>query len=180
MIIKAILTFIILFTIDNIIVIFFPIQPLFGNYNVVPYVLLIGVCLYSFYDEKNQAPWLALALGLVYDMYATNLLGLYATMFPIIVILIKKKIVPITPVNFVSIFYVSTVAILVVETIIYIFVRVITVRSMSVFGFIQYRLVITLIFNTILLAIVYLPLVKILKPKEEKKVKTIMRDNTSA
>jgi len=178
--IKALITFIILFTIDNLIVIFFPIQPLFGNYSVVPYVLLIGVCLYSFYDEKNQGPWLALAFGLVYDMYGANLLGLYATMFPIIVILIKKNIVPITPVNFVSIFYVSTVAILTVETIIYVFVMTITTRSLSIFGFIQYRLIITMIFNTILLAIVYLPLVKILKPKEEKKVKTIMRDNTSA
>jgi len=189
--IKAIITFIILFTIDNLIVIFFPIQPLFGNYSVTPHVLLIGVCLYSFYDEKNQAPWLALAFGLVYDMYSANLLGLYATMFPIIVILIKKHIVPTTPVNFVSIFYVSAVAILAVETIIYIFViavemimyifaMVITTRALSIFGFIQYRLIITLIFNTLLLAIVYLPLVKILKPKEEKKVKTIMRDNTSA
>jgi len=178
--IKAILTFIILFTIDNLIVVFFPIQPLFANYSVVPYVLLIGICLYAFYDERNQAPWLALAFGLVYDMYGANLLGLYATMFPLIVILIKKYIVPITPINFVSIFYVSTVAILVVETIIYLFVRVITTWSLSILGFVQYRLVVTLIFNTLLLAVVYLPLVKILKPKEEKKVKTIMRDNTSA
>ena len=178
--IKAIITFIILFTVDNLLVIFFPIQPLFGNYSVVPHVLLIGICLYSFYDEKNQAPWLALVFGLVYDMYGANLLGLYTTMFPIIVILIKKNIVPVTPVNFVSIFYVSTVAILAVETTIYLFVMVITTRSLSIFAFIQYRLVITLIFNIILLSLVYLPLVKILKPKEEKKVKTIMRDNTSA
>ena len=178
--IKAIIIFIILFTMDNLMVLFFPIQPIFGNYSVVPYLLLIGVCLYVFYDEKNYAPWLAFVFGLVYDMYGTNLLGMYATMFPIIVILIKKNIVPITPVNFVSIFYVSTVAILAVETIIYILVMMITTRSMSIFAFVQYRLVITLIFNIILLGIVYLPLVKILKSKEEKRVKTIMMDNTSA
>ena len=178
--IKAIIIFIILFTMDNLMVVFFPIQPILGNYIVVPYLLLIGVCLYAFYDEKNHAPPLALAFGLIYDMYGTNLLGLYATMFPVIVILIKNKVVPITPVNFVSIFYVSIVAILSVETIIYILVIIITARSMSIFGFIQHRLIITLVFNTLLLAIVYFPLVKILKPKVEKKVKTIMMDNTRA
>ena len=167
MMIKAIIIFIILFTIDNLMVVFFPIQPIFGNYIVVPYLLLIGICLSAFYDKKNYASWLAFVFGLIYDIYGTNLLGLYSTMFLIIVILIKK-IVPITPVNFVSIFYVSTVAILAVETIIYFLVMIITTRTMSIFGFIQYRLVITLIFNIILLAIVYVPLVKILKTKEEK------------
>lgn len=176
---KAIITFTILFTIDNLMVVFLPIQPIFGNYNVVPYLLLIGICLYVFYDEKNHAPWLAFIFGLIYDMYGTNLLGLYVTMFPIIVMIIKKHIVPITPVNFISIFYISAVAILFVETIIYIFVMIITTQTMSIFAFIQYRLIITLIFNTILLAIMYLPLVKILSQKE-KKVKTIMTDNTSA
>ena len=178
--IKAIIIFTILFTVDNIMVVFFPIRPLFGNYHVVPYLLLIGVCLYPFYDEKNHAPPLAFAFGLIYDMYGTNVLGVYATMFPIIVILIKKNVVPITPVNFVSIFYISMVAILSVETVIYFLVMVITARSMSIFGFIQHRLIITLIFNTLLLAIVYFPLVRIFKSKEEKKVKTIMMDNTRA
>jgi len=169
--IKAIITFIILFTVDNLIVIFFPIQPIFGNYRVVPYLLLIGICLYAFYDKKNYATWLALAFGLIYDIYAVNLLGLYATIFPIIVILIKKYIVEITPVNFVSIFYVTTVAILMVETIVYILVVIITRQTVTVFEFIQYRLIITLIFNIALLAMVYLPLVKILQPKPEKKSK---------
>ena len=180
MMIKAIIIFTMLFTMDNLLVVFFPIRPIFGEYVVVPYLLLIGICLYVFYDEKNSSPWLAFVFGLIYDIYGTNLVGLYATMFPIIVILIKKYIVPITPVNFVSIFYVSTVAILAVETIIYFLVMIITARSMSIFAFIQRRLVITLVFNIILLAIVYLPLVKIFRSKEEKGVKTIMMDNTSA
>ena len=178
--IKAILVFITLFSLDNLMVIFFEIQPLFGDYLVIPYFLLMGICLQVFYDEKDYAPWLAFVFGLIYDMYGANLLGMYATMFPIIVLLIKKNIVPNTPVNFVSIFYVSTVAILTVETIVYILVMMITTRSMSIVSFIQHRLIITLVFNTILLAIVYLPLVKILKPREEKKIKTIMMDNTSA
>jgi len=182
--IKAILTLILLFSFDNILVIFFPIQPVFGNYTLIPYLLLIGICVSVFYDESNYTLWLALAFGLIYDMYATNLLGLYVVMFPIIVLLIKKYVVPITPINFVSIFYVSTISILTVETIVYFLVMIIIpARNLSMIGtieFVQYRLIITLIFNLLLLIIIYLPLTKFLKPKHAKKVKTIMMDNTSA
>ena len=178
--IKAIIAFVLLFTLDNLLVIFFPIQPIFGNYLVVPYLLLIGLCIYTFYDEKNYSFWLAIVFGLIYDIFATNLLGLYIIMFPTMVMLIKKRLVEVTPVNFISIFYVSTVAILAVEIIVYTFVRIITARNMTLLEFAQYRLFITLIFNTFLLLIFYLPLVKFLQPKSEKKVKTIMMDNTAA
>jgi len=182
--IKAILTFIFLFSLDNLLVIFLPIQPIFGNYILIPYLLLIGMCVAVFYDEDNYTPWLALIFGLIYDVYATNLLGIYIIMFPILVLLIKKHVVPITPINFVSIFYVSIVSILVVEVVVYLLVMmIIPTRNLSLFGmmeFVQYRLVITLIFNLLLLIITYLPLIKFLKPRHEKKVKTVMIDNTSA
>jgi len=181
--IKAILTLFILFSLDNLLVIFFPIQPIFGHYILVPYLLLIGVCISVFYDEGNYMPWLAFAFGLIYDMYAANLLGLYAVMFPIIVLLIKKYVVPITPVNFVSIFYISMISILTVETIVYLLVMIIiptrTLNFSGTINFVQYRLIITLIFNLLLLILFYLPLTKFLKPKYERKAKTIMMDNTS-
>ncbi|MCL1990298.1 MAG: rod shape-determining protein MreD [Defluviitaleaceae bacterium] len=181
---KAMTTFIILFSIDNVLVIFFPIQPVFGNYHIVPYLLLISIVVSVFYDEKNHAPWLALIFGLIYDTYSTNLLGIYAVLFPSLVILMKKYVVPVTPINFVSIFYVSTVSILAAEVIIYLLVMlIIPARALSItstIDFIQHRLMITLMFNMSLLAVIYLPLVKFLKPKHEKKVKTIMMDNTAA
>jgi len=178
--IKAIITFILLFTLDNLLVIFFPIQPLIGNYLVIPYLLLIGLCIYTFYDEKNYSFWLALIFGFIYDIYAANLLGIYIILFPVMTTVIKRRLVEVTPVNFISIFYVSMVGILSVEVIVYILVRTITNRAVSVWEFTQYRLLITLIFNTFLLAIFYLPIVKFLRPKPEKKVKTIMMDNTVA
>lgn len=180
--IKTILTLIVLFSFDNILVIFFPIQPVFGNYILIPYLLLIGICVSVFYDESNYTLWTALAFGLIYDIYVANLLGLYVVMFPIIVLLIKKYVVSITPINFISISYISVVSILAVETIVYFLVMmIIPTRSLSFIGmmdFIQHRLVITLIFNLLLLVIVYVPLIRFLKPKHTKKVKTIMMDNT--
>lgn len=180
--IKAIIALIFLFTIDNIIVIFFPVQSIFVDYTIVPYMLLAGMCIAVFYDEKNYTTWLAVIFGLIYDVYGSNLIGIYTVIFPIIILLMKKYIVPVTPVNFVSIFYAMTVSILAVEIVIYFLVMIIIpTRSLSLHGhinFIQYRLILTLIFNMCLLAVSYWPLVKFLKPKHEKKLKTIMMDNT--
>jgi len=166
--IKALITFIILFTVDNLMVIFLPIRPVFGDYQVVPYLLLIGICLATFFDEKNHVPLLAVIFGLIYDMYATNLLGLYGVMFLVVVNVVKNKLVPVTPVNFVSIFYIVIVAIFTIEIIVYTFVTVITNQAVAIWAFVQYRLIITLIFNTVLLVLSYLPLLKILKPRPEK------------
>jgi len=168
---KAIILFLLLFTLDNIIVIIFPIQPLFGSFIIVPYLVLIGLCFYVFYDEKNYAPWLAFAFGLVYDMYGANLLGIYSTLFPIIVIVIKKFIVPVTPVNFVSMFYIITIEILIVEIVLFSLVRLITNRTMPIFTFVQYRLITTLVFNSIILLFLYGPLIKIFKLQLGKKSK---------
>ena len=166
--IKSILIFIFLFTIDNLIGIIFPVRTIFGSYIIVPYLTLIGFCIHAFYDEDNRLPIIAIAFGLVYDMFGANLLGLYTAIFVIIVLLVKKYIVTITPINFISLFYIVTVAILAVETIIYLFVVIVTPRTMSILAFIQYRLVITIIFNTVALAVLYPILNKLLELKKRK------------
>lgn len=179
--IKSIIIFILLFTFDNALMVFFPLQSLLGGYIVVPYLVLIGVCLHPFFDdEKNHAFWLAIFFGLIYDMFGANLIGFYATIFPILVVTIKKRIVATTPVNFISIFYIVTVAITIIELILYVLAIFILGRTVSILDFVQHRLVATVVFNGLLLALFYLPLVKLLQPKIEKKVKTIMTDNTLA
>jgi len=180
--IKTILIFVLLFTLDNLLGINFPLRSLFGgDYSAVPHLTLIGFCIHAFYDEDNRLPWVAFAFGLVYDTFAANVIGLYASMFPIMVLIIKKYIVTVTPVNLISLFYIVAVAILTVETIIYLFVVIITPVSTTPWAFIQYQLVITIVFNTILLAVIYPVLRRILKPKTRKKrVKSIMKGNTHA
>ena len=181
MIIKTILTFIILFSIDNLIGIFMP-RTLWGLYVVVPYTLFIAICFYTFYDDNNRLPILALVFGFVVDIYNANLIGLYATLFPIVVMIIKKYIIPITPLNFVSIFYISVTTIMAIELIVFIFVSFVTTQPMPFLRFIQHRLIITLVFNIMMLAIMYWPLVKLFRPKDDKKrkIKTVMTDNTRA
>jgi len=160
-----------LFTIDNLLIIFFPLHRVFGEYQLIPYLLLMGICVYTFFAQKNHAIYLALIFGLIYDIYSANVLGLYITIFPLIALFIKKYLVEVTPINFISIFYVTSVAILIVELVVYLFVIIITSQTMSIFAFIQSRLLFTLLFNTLLLAIFYLPMVKTLQFKTEKKSK---------
>lgn len=166
--IKAIITFIIVFSIDNIIGIYMP-RTLWGVYVIVPYSLLIAICLYSFYDEENYLPILAFSFGFILDIYNANQLGLYACLFPIIVIIIKKYIVGITPLNFVSIFYISVITIMTIEIVVFIFISIATSPQVSIFGFIQHRLIITSVFNVMLLTIMYWPLVKLFRPKIKKR-----------
>lgn len=181
MMIKSLLIFILLFTFDNLLGIFFPLRTLFGSYIVVPYFVLIGFCIHTFYDEDNTLPWIAFAFGLIYDMFGANLLGLYATLFPLLVIIVKKYVIPTTPINFISLFYIATVAILVVETIMYLLVVVITPVNMTIFAFIQYRLIVTIVFNTLVLAVIYPLMVRGLTPKKSKrKVESIMKNNPRA
>ena len=179
--IKTIITFIILFSLDNLIGIFMP-RTLWGLYVIVPYTLLIAICLYTFYDDNNHLPILAFVFGFIVDIYNANLMGLYAVLLPLIVVVIKKYIIPITPLNFVSLFYMSVIAIMSIEISVYILVTIVTAQTMPLFRFIQHRLMITLVFNAIMLAIIYWPLVKLFRPKDDKKrkIKTVMMDNTRA
>lgn len=181
MIAKVTLIFITLFSLDNLIGIFLP-RTLFGVYVMVPYTLLIAVCLYAFYDDDGHLPLLAFAFGFIVDTYHANLIGLYAVLFPLMVLLIKKYIVPVTPLNFVSIFYMSVSAIMVTEILVFALVRLVTSETMTLLRFVQHRLIITLVFNVLLLALIYWPLVKLFQPKDDKKrkIKTVMTDNTKA
>ena len=179
--IKTILIFVLLFTLDNLLGIIFPLRSLFGDYIAVSYLTLIGFCIHSFYDEENRLLWVAFFFGLVYDMFGANLLGLYSSMFPLLVFIMKKYIAPVTPINFISLFYIVAVAILAVETVIYLFVVTIIGVTTTPWAFIQYRLLTTIIFNIIILTILYPVLIRLLKPKKRsRKVKNIMKGNTHA
>jgi len=179
MIIKLLLTFIFFFSLDNLLGIFIP-RTLFGFYVIVPYSLLIAICLQSFFDDDDHLPIFAFIFGFIVDIYQANLIGLYSALFLIIAVIIKKYIVLITPLNFVSILYITATAIVAVEVIVFALVSFVMRDTMTIFRFLQHRLVITLVFNVLLLTIMYWPLVKIYTPKDDKKrkIKAVMTDNT--
>jgi len=166
-----ILTFFILFTIDNLFAIYQPFSTTFENATFIPYFSLIGLCFYPFFDKKENGFYVATILGLIFDFYATNLIGLYTVLFVMIFYLIKKYIVAVTPINFISLLYVVGLAILFTEIVTFIFVVLFTNISVTMFEFIQTRLMTTLIFNIFNFSLLYLPFTKIFSRIKEKKIK---------
>jgi len=166
--IKVILTFIVLLTLDNLLVIFLPLQPIASQYTIVPNLFLIGLCFFCFFDQKNIALILAAIFGLIYDIYFTNLIGIHVALFPAIIVVLKRYIVPITPVNFISIGAVSGVSVMVKELVLYLLFTTFSYQVMPLLAFIQYRLFITTIFNLIILLLIYFPLMRIFKSYVEK------------
>ena len=153
--IKIIIIFITLFSLDNLLILFLPIQPIVGNYIVVPNVLLSALCIFCFFDKKNIAPIIAGVFGAFHDLYGNNLFGLYTTLFLLTTVVIKKYVVPSTPINFFSVFYITTTSIIVQEWTTYFLVTTITNRNMTFIDFLQYRLFISIIFNLLTLLISY-------------------------
>ena len=48
---RLIITFVTCFVLDNLLVIFLPIQPIVGHYMIIPNVFLICLALFTFYDK---------------------------------------------------------------------------------------------------------------------------------
>ena len=74
---RLIITFITFFVLDNLLVIFLPIQPIAAHYMVIPNVFLICLSFFTFYDKGVRPLIFALIFGLLYDICYTDLIGLY-------------------------------------------------------------------------------------------------------
>jgi len=166
--IKLILIFTLLFVLDNLLVIFLPLQPAIGQYVIIPNAFLTCLCIFAFFDKRNKGFTLALIFGIFYDLYYTNLIGLHAALFPLLIMILKKWVVPNTPINFLSIFYITSVAIIVGEWFHYFMVVTVMDIQMSFLHFAQHILFISVLFNALLLLPLYPILTKAFKKYNAK------------
>lgn len=160
--------FLILFTLDLSTIVFLPLHPLISNYFITPNFLFLGLCIFCFFDQKNHVLWVALFTGFIYDVYFTNLIGLHMSLFPLTVIVIKRFVVPISPLNFISLGSAAAVCLLIKDVTIYTFFYIFGHQSATFLYFLQYRFIVTLIFNFIVLLLLYFPLTKSFKAYKEK------------
>ena len=75
---------------DNLLVSFLPIQPMFGSYSAIPNVFLMCLCFFTFYDRGNKALVFAIIFGILYDICYADLFGIYTCLFPIITFLLQR------------------------------------------------------------------------------------------
>ena len=86
---RFIIAFITCFVLDNLLVIFLPIQPIVASlygYSKCFFNLLI---FFTFYDKGLNPLYFCIIFGLLYDICYTDLIGIYTCLFPIITFLIQ-------------------------------------------------------------------------------------------
>jgi len=167
--IRLIIVFMTFFALDNIIVIFLPLQPLVGNYLVIPNAFLSCLCLFTFYDrgakyengvksfdyKGNKSFLLALVFGVLYDIFYTGVLGVYTCLFCIIVYILRKFFILSIPINILSMVALMTGVIIFEEWAVFFLASTIIHVPMAFLNFVQYVLFPSLFFNGLLMLFIY-------------------------
>ena len=149
------------FVMDNLIVYFLPIQPIYEYYIVIPNVLLTSLVLFCFYDRNDYILGIAAILGLMYDICYADLLGLYLFVFILVVYLVKRYMINLMPVNLLSILGLMNICIVIKEGIVYFIVQTLKGTNLMMSEFATTVLVPTLLVNLIIVTITYF----VLKPQ---------------
>ncbi|MDE5977315.1 MAG: rod shape-determining protein MreD, partial [Turicibacter sp.] len=147
---RLIITFITCFVLDNLLVIFLPIQPVIGQYVMIPNVFLICLALFTFYDKGKCPMIFAIIFGLLYDICYADVLGLYICLFPIITFILIRFISPLMPVNILAMIALVLGLVIFEEGSVYFIVNTMVTTNMSTMIFVKFILIPTAIFNMLL------------------------------
>ena len=170
--IRLIMTFMTCFVLDNLLVIFLPIQPIFGAYMVIPNVFLICLSFFTFYDKGFRPLLIAFIFGVLYDICYADLIGLYTCLFPIITFILLRLVSQTMPVNILSMMALVMMVVIFEEWFIYFIVNTMKTTNMSLLTFIKMILIPTAIFNTI----ITIPIYPILKRQFKKYQRAVLNE----
>lgn len=169
---RLIVTFVTCFVLDNLLVIFLPIQPIIGHYMIIPNVFLICLAFFTFYDKGFRPIVLAFIFGLLYDICYADLIGLYTCLFPIITIILLRFVSQTMPVNLLSMMALVMGVVVFEEWIVYFIIDTMIITNMSLMMFMKLILIPTVIFN----ALITIPLYPILKSQFRKYQRTYLNE----
>ncbi|MGL4336858.1 MAG: rod shape-determining protein MreD [Turicibacter sp.] len=158
--IRLILVFVTCFVMDNLLVNFLPIQPIFSHYIAIPDVFLSCLIMFIFFDKDRKVIWLAFIFGMLYDVSYADLFGLYTFIFPTLTFIIQRLLSQTMPVNIFSMLALLTIAIISEEWLVYFVVDTMKVTNMPLSSFLGSILIPTVLFNAGLFFITY-PILKI-------------------
>lgn len=144
---------------DNLLVSFLPIQPMFGTYSAIPNVFLMCLSFFTFYDRSHKSLVFAVIFGILYDICYADLFGIYTCLFPIITILLQRFVSNIMPVNLLSMLALFSIVIVLEEWAVYFLVNTMMVTNVSGYAFFKLILFPTVLFNGLLVLILY-PILK--------------------
>jgi rod shape-determining protein MreD len=126
---------------------------------IVPRFVLIMIVLISMYTNVTTGMTYGIVLGLLYDLMYTNLIGVYMFAFPLIayIIAVTMKVLHI---NILIISLMSIISVTMLEFFVYGVQLLIGGTTLHVGGFLQLRLLPTLVLNLAFVILFYIPLRK--------------------
>lgn len=142
---------------DNLLVLLLPIQPLVGQYHVIPNVFLTCLVIFVFFERTHDRRpyYLAIVFGILYDVFYAGVIGLYPVLFVGCVFIVRHFFVGRTPINLFSMMALMFGMIAATQWIVYFLVLTMTESRMAFMHFFQYLLFPTLIFNGLFMFATY-------------------------
>lgn len=139
------------------------------DYNSISRLFMLVLVLAAFIlPEETNLTWYAIAIGFIYDLYYTGMLGMYTFAVPIVIYVVRylKQYLPDSP-FFIALVYLISLTLL--ETIIYLFNRMAGIVSTVPVDFISNVLAPTIALNLVFFIFLYLPIkYLLLKLKSER------------
>lgn len=140
----------------------FPTAFLGNNQIIVSHITLYYIITFTFYFRDGNMLLYSFLFGLLYDSYNTTILGLYGTIYFVIVYFIMnvKKYFPKKPVIH-FMFYIISITFL--DFLVYLFYSELAHANISMTVFMVSRLSPTLIFNIVMAIVLYFPTKNLLR-----------------
>ncbi|QTD41585.1 rod shape-determining protein MreD [Sporosarcina sp. Te-1] len=137
-----------LFFLEPVFSLFSPIDIGGSEYTLVPRFVIIYLIFLAVYYNQKRAILFGLGLGLLYDMYHIDIIGVYTFLYPLVCYLGALLIRQVHR-HIVTVMFLSVLLIVLLELLSYFFASLIALTSISMDEFVIRRLVPTMIANAI-------------------------------
>ena len=139
---------VLLFFMEPVFSLFSPIDIGGMRYTLVPRFVIVYLIFIAVYYSRNYAIVYGIVLGLLYDMFHIDIIGLYAFLFPLICF-IATLIIRQVHRHIVTVMFLALFLIIVLELLSYFFASLVSLTSIGLDEFIAGRLVPTMIANSV-------------------------------
>lgn len=137
---------------------------------LAPRFLLVLLILMGIFYFRNRALIFAAIFGLLFDLYFTEIIGVYLFLFPIAVY-VAAKMAKILQANIFSAVIIEAICLALIEVLVYGFNFLILQKDIDFNEFALIRLYPTLIVNILFLLIVYYPFSRLLLQRKKEELK---------
>jgi rod shape-determining protein MreD len=139
---------VLLFFLEPVFSLFSPIDIGGNGYTLVPRFVIVYLIFIAVYYSRQRAIIYGIVLGLLYDMFHIDIIGLYAFLFPLICF-IATLIIRQVHRHIVTVMFLALFLIIVLEVLSYFFASLVSLTSIGLDEFITDRLIPTIIANSI-------------------------------